>query len=305
MLFKLTGIIVDTTPPSVNCTPPPIVGWVSTDVIVPCTASDSGSGLANPADANFSLSTQVFPDSETVLAETDRRSICDVAGNCVPTGPYGPFMIDRRPPAISIDVPGHGAVFILGAVVAASYTCEDGDGSGVASCTGSVPSGSPIDTATAGTKTFTINASVRVGNSSSLTVNYSVQAPLTPSAITVASQPNPSVVGRPVTVTATVTGSTPTGTVTFYVDGFPEPGSFSLQATSPTTATAGTLGCAEHRQPQPFGSVLGDAFNTPSVSPALPHQVVIDDSSGTATKAMATNLPNDLKGGFTQDSEQP
>ena len=120
VLFKLTGIIVDTTPPSVNCTPPPIVGWVSTDVIVPCTASDSGSGLANPADANFSLSTQVFPDSETVLAETDRRSICDVAGNCVPTGPYGPFMIDRRPPAISIDVPGHGAVFILGAVVAAS-----------------------------------------------------------------------------------------------------------------------------------------------------------------------------------------
>ena len=212
-------------------------------------------------------------------------------------------MIDRRPSAIFIDDPDDGAVFMLGAVVAASYTCEDGAGSGVASCTSSVPSGSPIDTAAAGAKTFTINASDRVGNSSSLTVNYTVQAPLTPSAITVVSQPNPSVVGQSVTITATVTGSTPTGTVTFYVDGFPEPGSFSLQATSPTTATASTSVALSTGSHDLSARYFGDALNAPSVSPALPHQVVIDDSSGTATKAMATNLPNDLKGGFTQDSE--
>jgi Big-like domain-containing protein len=299
------GEQVDITPPSVSCTPPlPVVGWVSTNVVVACTASDSGSGLTNPSNASFSLSTSVFPGTETTLAETETRLICDLAGNCAPAGPYGPFMIDRRQPAIVIDDPDDGAVFILGAVIPASYTCDDGEGSGVASCTGSVPSGSAIDTTTAGAKTFTINASDRVGNPSSLTVTYSVVAPLTPSAITVVAQPNPSIIGQSVTVTATVTGSTPTGTVNFYVDGFQEPGSFSLQTTSPTTATASTSVVLSTIGSHDLSArYFGDALNAPSVSAPLPHQVVIDDSSGTATKALATNLPDDLRGGFSQDSE--
>jgi hypothetical protein len=59
--------------------------------------------------------------------------------------------------------------------VTAAYTCVDeAGGSGTASCQGNVAVGAAIDTATAGTKTFTVSASDQAGNTSTKTVGYTV-----------------------------------------------------------------------------------------------------------------------------------
>jgi len=80
---------------------------------------------------------------------------------------------DTSPPAISITVPADGASYLLGSTVVAEYSCSDAV-SGVASCTGTVPSGSPIDTASVGTKSFSVTAADNAGNSATSTRHYSV-----------------------------------------------------------------------------------------------------------------------------------
>ena len=100
--YTLTVATPDTTPPTINCTVPNQAVWYGTDVTVNCTASDSGSGLANAADSSFSLSTSVPSGTETANAQTDSRQVCDKASpqNCATAGPYT-FMVDKRAPQLS------------------------------------------------------------------------------------------------------------------------------------------------------------------------------------------------------------
>ncbi|MBM2823751.1 MAG: hypothetical protein HW413_2497, partial [Thermoleophilia bacterium] len=68
-----------------------------------------------------------------------------------------------------------GADYTLGQVVLADYACEDeAGGSGLASCIGDVPDGSPINTLSIGAKTFTVTATDNIGNQASQTHAYSV-----------------------------------------------------------------------------------------------------------------------------------
>jgi uncharacterized repeat protein (TIGR01451 family) len=80
---------------------------------------------------------------------------------------------DNIPPVITITSPAANATYQLNGSVAASYACAD-SGSGVASCQGPVANGSPIDTSSTGTKTFTVKSSDNAGNGSGVTVTYSV-----------------------------------------------------------------------------------------------------------------------------------
>jgi Tol biopolymer transport system component len=155
--------------PAIDCAGPD-GAWHAANVTVACTASDAASGLADPADASFTLATSVDAGSETAAAETDARTVCDAAGNCTDAGPVGPFRVDRRPPAISVSAPADGAIVARGAVLDAAFACTDA-GSGVATCAG--PNG-PLDTTTPGRHEFTITAADAVGNRTSLTSSYSV-----------------------------------------------------------------------------------------------------------------------------------
>ena len=82
--------------------------------------------------------------------------------------------IDTNAPTISITTPANGASYNVGQTVNADYSCNDTGGSGLASCNGPVADGSPIDTATAGTKTFTVNAADGAGNPATSTRTYTV-----------------------------------------------------------------------------------------------------------------------------------
>jgi uncharacterized repeat protein (TIGR01451 family) len=162
----------DATAPEVSCGTPDGT-WHGSDVSIACTASDPQSGLANPADASFNLTTNVPAGTETATASTGSRAVCNNDGGCTTAGPIGGNKVDKKPPVITITAPAANATYQLNASVAATYACVDG-GSGVGSCQGPVANGSPIDTSSTGPKTFTVTATDNVGNPSNLSVTYSV-----------------------------------------------------------------------------------------------------------------------------------
>lgn len=162
---------LDLTPPTVECGPAD-GAWHAADVTIACTASDAESGLADPSDASFSLSTNVAVGIEAANASTDSRQVCDRVDNCATAGPISGNMVDKKAPAVSIASPG-GETYLLNELVSASYACAD-EGSGIASCSGTVADGASLDTASVGANEFTVSATDGVGNEASPAVTYIV-----------------------------------------------------------------------------------------------------------------------------------
>ena len=79
---------------------------------------------------------------------------------------------DTTAPSITLTAPTT-TPYLLNQAVAASYACADG-GAAVATCAGPVTSGSTIETASAGARTFTVQASDHAGNTASQSVRYAV-----------------------------------------------------------------------------------------------------------------------------------
>jgi galactose oxidase-like protein len=94
----------DATPPHVSCGAAD-GAWHKSDVAIACTASDSGSGLTNAANASFTLSTHVPVGTEAADAATDSRQVCDNAGNCSTAGPIFGNKVDRLAPTVSCGAP--------------------------------------------------------------------------------------------------------------------------------------------------------------------------------------------------------
>ncbi|KJY26023.1 IPT/TIG domain-containing protein, partial [Streptomyces katrae] len=80
--------------------------------------------------------------------------------------------LDTAAPTITILRPTAGT-YLFHQPVTASYACADAT-SGVASCVGTVPNGSPIDTSTFGSHTFTVNAADVASNPATKSVTYTV-----------------------------------------------------------------------------------------------------------------------------------
>jgi hypothetical protein len=165
--------------------------WHSADVSISGSASDGGSGLGNPADANFALVTNVPAGTEINNASTGIREICDAVGNCVIAGPVNGNKVDKKRPVISIPSPA-SIGYRVNSFVQANYFCTDG-GAGFSSCVGTVPVGGYVNTALPiGPRSFNVNASDQVGNTSTATVVYTVLSPLVSldvASITFADQP--------------------------------------------------------------------------------------------------------------------
>jgi hypothetical protein len=80
--------------------------------------------------------------------------------------------VDKKAPAVALASPT-ATSYTLGQSVVASFACTDG-GAGVATCTGTAPSASPIDTSTPGARTFTVDAIDGVANRTTASVTYNV-----------------------------------------------------------------------------------------------------------------------------------
>jgi len=175
----------DTTPPTTSASAAPAPngsGWNNSDVTVSLSAADeacgtgvksitySASGGQNIAPTTISSSSSSFVISGEGTT-TVSYFATDVAGNSSSTAQLT-VKLDKTPPVITINVPA-ATTYTINQVVNADYTCADAV-SGLASCVGTVVSGSPIDTSTVGVHSFTVSSSDIAGNSTSTTVSYTV-----------------------------------------------------------------------------------------------------------------------------------
>jgi hypothetical protein len=112
-------------------------------------------------------------------------------------------------------------------------------------------------------------ADIAAANSGSNTVSILLAAPAGSTTTALGSAPNPSALGQSVTLTAYVSPSTATGTVTFY-DGSIELGVSPLSSGTATLALT-TLSLGGHLLTAAYG---GDATDLPSASAALTQNVL-------------------------------
>ena len=88
-------------------------------------------------------------------------------------------------PSAQVSSPAGGVSYTRGQLIDASYACREGaSGPGLASCAGTVPAGTTVDTSTPGTHTFTVTARSNDGQTSTTTVSYTVALPANQFAIT-------------------------------------------------------------------------------------------------------------------------
>lgn len=89
--------------------------------------------------------------------------------------PETPFDSDWVAPFITLNAPNR-SLYTLNEPLTASFSCSEVGTSGLASCDGTLPSGSTIDTSTPGTFTFTVTTTDNLGNHRSVTQAYDVTA---------------------------------------------------------------------------------------------------------------------------------
>ncbi len=166
--YTVAGLATgDTTPPVVT----PVVtgtsganGWYTGNVSVSWTVTDPESAISSTSGCG----------PATVSSDTAGTSfICTAKSGGGTTVNSVNIKRDATPPRATIDRPGNGASYSQGQTVTASYSCSDAT-SGVTACTGTVANGAAIDTATSGTKSFTVTARDKAGNQATATTGYSV-----------------------------------------------------------------------------------------------------------------------------------
>jgi len=80
------------------------------------------------------------------------------------------------PPAATITIPANGGAYTEGQALSATYGCAAST-SGAPSCAGTLPSGSPLDTTTLGTHSFSVTATDANGVATTATASYTIVAP--------------------------------------------------------------------------------------------------------------------------------
>lgn len=184
----------DTTAPTTtaSASPTPLAGndgWTKGPVTVSLSAVDGtcGSGVQSvsySASGAQAIPPTTLPGSSasfTVSNEgvtTVTFYATDNAGN-VESAKTLTVKIDNTAPRVAFGTPPSDAPYLLNQPVAASYSCIDRVGSmdggvGVATCDGTVPTGTDIVTSPVGTYTFTVNTADKLGNATSQSTSYKV-----------------------------------------------------------------------------------------------------------------------------------
>jgi hypothetical protein len=134
-------------------------------------ADEGGSGLAS---CEGDVADGAPLDTQTLGTRTLTVTARDGAGNET-IASASVEVVDAEAPSVSVAAPLDGATYEVGDHVAADYACADeAGGSGLAACSGDVDPGAAVDTASAGSKTFTVEGTDVAGNSRSVTVAYEV-----------------------------------------------------------------------------------------------------------------------------------
>jgi len=177
----------DTVPPTTTAATSPVApnganGWFTTSpvsVILASTDDTLVKQIAYSATGAQSIAPTTVAGASTLFqianqgVTTVSYQATDAAGN-VEALKTLTVKIDTTPPNISITSPTNGATYTINQPVPASYACTDPESSPAPSCAGPVASGSNIDTASVGSKSFMVNSTDAAGLSSTQSVSYSV-----------------------------------------------------------------------------------------------------------------------------------
>ena len=179
--YSLGGFAVyDLTPPTASITVPGEGGRYPqgkpVNAAYSCADPD---GASNVVSCTGPVASGAAFDTSTPGAKTFAVTATDAGGD---TGSQSVnYIVDASAPTVTVSSPAEGASLTKGQVVTADYACGDADGpSDVASCSGPVASGAPIDTSTAGTHTFTVTSADVAGNQATTAVSYTVSVPAVP-----------------------------------------------------------------------------------------------------------------------------
>jgi len=170
---SVTYRVVDANPPEITVTAPAdgAVYAVGEHVTAQYSCTDEASGVDSCVG---SLPLGAAVDTASVGEKSFSVQASDKAGNTA-SKTVNYRVADTSAPAITLTRPTQGAVYTLGQQVLADYSCADeANGSGLASCQGSVASGAALDTKSVGVKTFEVSTSDNAGNRGSTSVTYSV-----------------------------------------------------------------------------------------------------------------------------------
>jgi hypothetical protein len=114
-------------------------------------------------DAIFNADDNCRSISNTNQADRDHDNVGDACD------------LDSDPPTVSLLTPSDGAVYTLGSIVTADYSCADEPGgSGLAACVGTTGDGAVLDTSSVGGKTFTVTARDGEGHVTVMTHHYRI-----------------------------------------------------------------------------------------------------------------------------------
>ena len=175
--FSGPALAADTTPPVITAKVNGTLGtngWYTSNVGVTWNVSDAESTITNKTGCGaVSLATDTAGVTYTCKATssggTNSKSVT--------------VKRDATLPKTTLTKPVAGAIFKLKQVVNTSYTCGDAL-SHIATCKGTVANGAAINTASLGTKSFTVTAKDYAGNPATQTINYTVVIDATPPVVT-------------------------------------------------------------------------------------------------------------------------
>ena len=227
-------VIVNLTAPQLNL--PAAISTpatTNTDAIVTYSVTANDNSDPNPVVTCSPVSGSAFPIGTTPVPCTAR----DAAGNVTPgsfnvtvTDPFAPIL--TVPAGISMQAQDQNGA----PVIFAATATDNHDPAPVVSCSPASGSLFPI-----GVTLVICTATDASGNVATRSFNVAIGAPpKVASSIAVEASSMAPTYGQQITFTATVSGtsgSTPTGTVTFFVDGTTTIGQATLGAGSPITAT--------------------------------------------------------------------
>ncbi|HEV7606282.1 MAG TPA: PxKF domain-containing protein [Steroidobacteraceae bacterium] len=160
----------DATPPALTFgTPTPAAntnGWNKTNVSIPFTRSDAMSGLAST-----SATSPLILNTEGA-AVTGQAIVTDLAGNAA-TFTTVARNIDKTVPVVNIVSPANGASYGFYQDVLGDFSCTDVS---LLSCIGTTADGDPVNTKTAGARTFKVTGKDLVSFTTAVTNSFTVDS---------------------------------------------------------------------------------------------------------------------------------